>query len=173
MEVTRFDVNALIAEVGELYAASREAARDQALARSRTCRRLEADAGRLRQILHNLLRNALEATEHQADAAVEISTRRIAGGRRAISSRSRSSTTARGSSRDIVHQAFDPYVTSKPKGTGLGLAIVKKLVEEHGGQIVARNREQGGAEISILMPISVDAGGHSVGRRHDHRRERA
>ena len=79
-----------------------------------------------------------------------------------------------GFSSDIVHQAFDPYVTSKPKGTGLGLAIVKKLIEEHGGQIVARNREQGGAEISILIPTSVDAGGHSMGRRQDHnRRERA
>ena len=64
-------------------------------------------------------------------------------------------------------------MTSKPKGTGLGLAIVKKLVEEHGGQINARNREQGGAEISILIPISVDAGGQSLTRRHDHRRERA
>ena len=74
---------------------------------------------------------------------------------------------------DIVHQAFEPYVTSKPKGTGLGLAIVKKLVEEHGGQISARNREQGGAEISILIPMSVDAGGQSLSRRHDHRRERA
>ena len=75
---------------------------------------------------------------------------------------------------DIVHQAFDPYVTSKPKGTGLGLAIVKKLIEEHGGQIVARNREQGGAEISILIPTSVDSGGHSMSRRQDHnRRERA
>ena len=72
-----------------------------------------------------------------------------------------------------MHQAFEPYVTSKPKGTGLGLAIVKKLVEEHGGQINARNREQGGAEISILIPISVDVGGQSLNRRHDHRRERA
>jgi nitrogen fixation/metabolism regulation signal transduction histidine kinase len=75
--------------------------------------------------------------------------------------------------RDIVHQAFEPYVTSKPKGTGLGLAIVKKLVEEHGGQINARNREHGGAEISILIPISVDVSGQSLTRRHDHRRERA
>jgi len=72
-----------------------------------------------------------------------------------------------------VHQAFEPYVTSKPKGTGLGLAIVKKLIEEHGGQINARNREQGGAEISILIPMSVDADGQSLNRRHDHRRERA
>jgi nitrogen fixation/metabolism regulation signal transduction histidine kinase len=55
----------------------------------------------------------------------------------------------------------------------LGLAIVKKLVEEHGGQIGARNREQGGAEISILVPTTVEAAVHSVNRRQDHRRERA
>ncbi len=78
-----------------------------------------------------------------------------------------------GFSGNIVHQAFDPYVTSKPKGTGLGLAIVKKLVEEHGGQIHARNREHGGAEIVILLPIAVDGTSHVTARRHDHRRERA
>jgi nitrogen fixation/metabolism regulation signal transduction histidine kinase len=55
----------------------------------------------------------------------------------------------------------------------LGLAIVKKLVEEHGGQIMARNREQGGAEISILIPINADAANNAQGRRLDHRRERA
>jgi nitrogen fixation/metabolism regulation signal transduction histidine kinase len=122
-------------------------------------------------VLHNLLRNALEATEHQAEAYVEIATRRIQGAE-SDSVEIRVLDNGPGFVADIVHQAFDPYVTSKPKGTGLGLAIVKKLIEEHGGQISARNREQGGAEISILIPLAVDAG-HSIGRRHDHRRERA
>jgi len=102
---------------------------------------------------------------------VEISTRRVHAAE-SDSVEIRVLDNGPGFVADIVHQAFDPYVTSKPKGTGLGLAIVKKLIEEHGGQISARNREQGGAEISILIPISVDAG-HSIGRRHDHRRERA
>jgi nitrogen fixation/metabolism regulation signal transduction histidine kinase len=123
-------------------------------------------------VLHNLLRNAVEATEHQPEAHVGISTRGVHG-TDADLVEIKVVDNGPGFSSDIVHQAFDPYVTSKPKGTGLGLAIVKKLVEEHGGQITARNREQGGAEISILIPTSVDAGGGSVSRRQEHRRERA
>ena len=122
--------------------------------------------------LEHLLRNALEAMEHQDEARVEISTRRVAGTDTDFVE-IKVADNGPGFLRDIVHQAFEPYVTSKPKGTGLGLAIVKKLIEEHGGHINARNREQGGAEISILIPLSLDASGQSLNRRHDHRRERA
>ncbi|HET8696357.1 MAG TPA: ATP-binding protein, partial [Gammaproteobacteria bacterium] len=170
MEISRFDVNALIAEVSELYA-HQEKPLSIKLSLAPNLPPIEADAGRLRQVLHNLLRNALEAMEHQAEAYVEIATRRVQGAD-SDSVEIKVLDNGPGFVADIVHQAFDPYVTSKPKGTGLGLAIVKKLIEEHGGQISARNREQGGAEISILIPLSVDAG-HSIGRRHDHRRERA
>ncbi len=171
MEITRVDVNALITELAELYA-HHEKPLAIALSLSPELPHIEADAGRLRQVLHNLLRNALEAMEHQDEARVEISTRRaLSAGAEIVEIKV--ADNGPGFLRDIVHQAFEPYVTSKPKGTGLGLAIVKKLIEEHGGQINARNREQGGAEISILIPISVDAGGQSLNRRHDHRRERA
>ena len=76
---------------------------------------------------------------------------------------------------EIVEEAFDPYVTSKPKGTGLGLAIVKKLVEEHDGQITVRNRKQGGAVISILLPTTRKAEDKMLFSEHrrDERRERA
>jgi len=171
MEVSLVDVNALINEVGELYSHNEKPITIK-LALNEELPLIEADAGRLRQVLHNLLRNAIEAMEHQEDARVEISTRRVQNADSDLVE-IKVSDNGPGFLGDIVHQAFDPYVTSKPKGTGLGLAIVKKLVEEHGGQISARNREQGGAEISILIPISVDAGSHSLGRRHDHRRERA
>ena len=171
MEISRFDVNALIAEVSDLYAHQDKPLAIK-LSLSPDLPPVDADANRLRQVLHNLLRNALEATEHQREPYVEISTRRVHGAE-ADSVEIKVADNGPGFLGDIVHQAFDPYVTSKPKGTGLGLAIVKKLVEEHGGQITARNREQGGAEISILMPISVDAGGSAVNRRHDYRRERA
>jgi nitrogen fixation/metabolism regulation signal transduction histidine kinase len=171
MDVSRFDVNALITEVSELYS-HQEKPVSIKLALDRALPLIEADAGRLRQVLHNLLRNAIDAMEHQQDARVEVSTRR-AQNAEVDFVEIKVSDNGPGFLGDIVHQAFDPYVTSKPKGTGLGLAIVKKLVEEHGGQISARNREQGGAEISILIPTSMDAGSHSVGRRHDHRRERA
>jgi nitrogen fixation/metabolism regulation signal transduction histidine kinase len=171
MEVTRFDLNALIAEVAELYA-HHEKPLSIKLRLEPDLPQIEADAGRLRQMLHNLLRNALEAMEHQGDGRVEIATRRAATDDAELVE-IKVADNGPGFSREIVEQAFEPYVTSKPKGTGLGLAIVKKLVEEHGGEIKARNREQGGAEISILIPISVDAGGQLQSRRHDHRRERA
>ena len=76
---------------------------------------------------------------------------------------------------EIVEEAFDPYVTSKPKGTGLGLAIVKKLVEEHDGRITARNRKQGGAVISILLPTTRSAEDKLLfsEHRHDEKRDRA
>ena len=171
MELTHFDLNALISEVSELYA-HQERPLAIKLSLAPNLPPIEADAGRLRQVFHNLLRNALEAMEHQDDAAVEISTQRVPGPD-FDNIEIRVTDNGPGFLNDIVHQAFDPYVTSKTKGTGLGLAIVKKLVEEHGGQIGARNREQGGAEISILIPISVEVGETTLGRRHDHRRERA
>jgi PAS domain S-box-containing protein len=171
MEVTRVDVNALISELCELYA-HQEKPLAIKLSLTADLPQIDADAGRLRQVLHNLLRNALEATEHQDEARVEISTRRVTAADVDFVE-IKVADNGPGFLRDIVHQAFDPYVTSKPKGTGLGLAIVKKLVEEHGGQINARNREQGGAEISILIPMSVDMGGQTFNRRLEHRRERA
>ena len=105
----------------------------------------------MRQVFHNLIRNALEALEHQSDSRVDISTRYVKA--ELDAAEIKVSDNGPGFHHDIVGQAFEPYVTSKAKGTGLGLAIVKKLVDEHGGQITARNGEQGGAEISILLPI--------------------
>jgi nitrogen fixation/metabolism regulation signal transduction histidine kinase len=171
MEVTRFDVNALIKELCELYS-HQEKPVAITLSLSPNLPPIEADAGRLRQVLHNLMRNALEAMEHQSEARIEIATRLVAG-TDADYFEIRVCDNGPGFLGDIAHQVFEPYVTSKPKGTGLGLAIVKKLVEEHGGQINARNREQGGAEISILIPTSLDVASQSPSRRHDHRRERA
>lgn len=135
---------------------------------------VEADAGRMRQVFHNLIRNALEAMEHSNDERLKISTRYIRDeGVELVEIKVEDSGP--GFLEEIVGEAFDPYVTSKPKGTGLGLAIVKKLVEEHGGRITARNREQGGAEISILLPITGEAEDALLlsARRHDKRRERA
>ena len=171
MDVTVFDLNELIEEVSHLYE-HHERPLTIELSLAPDLPPMRADAGRLRQVFHNLLRNAFEAMEHQTDARVEIATRRLSRDDVELVE-IKVADNGPGFGGDIVDQAFDPYVTSKPKGTGLGLAIVKKLIEEHGGQIAARNREQGGAEISILMPMLVDVGDATNNRRHDHRRERA
>ncbi len=146
------DLNRLISEVTELYRVREIDARLR-LALDASAGAVEVDAGRLRQILHNLIRNALEAMEEWPDPVIQIST---------VSEEDDGVQQVRivvedngpGFPSDAVEQVFDPYVTSKPKGTGLGLAIVKKLVEEHGGWIEAANRAEGGARVTIVLPTN-------------------
>jgi len=139
---------------------------------------VEADRGRLRQILNNLLTNALEALEGQGDGSVVLETRRTSIGGHPVLDLV-VSDNGPGFQHEIIGRVFDPYVTSKPKGTGLGLAIVKKLVEEHGGRIEADNARGGGARVRILLPLD-DAGRETLAtattrdaRRPEPRRERA
>ncbi len=102
---------------------------------------VEVDPGKIRQILHNLIKNSLEAMEGkphkmieihchhlQSESQVEISIEDNGGGVKEI----------------LLPNIFDPYVTEKSKGSGLGLAIVKKIVEEHGGSIGAENISKNG-----------------------------
>lgn len=57
----------------------------------------------------------------------------------------------------------EPYVTTRERGTGLGLAIVKKIMEDHGGDLILRDREDGGAVVSLAFPLreeTAEAGGN-------------
>ena len=177
MELTHFDLNQLVNEVAELYRAQGTPVQLQLFLDPRLGM-IEADRGRVRQILNNLLTNSFEALEGQGDASVVIETRRTAvGGHPALDLMV--SDNGPGFQHEIIGQVFDPYVTSKPKGTGLGLAIVKKIVEEHGGRIEADNARSGGARVRILLPLddaaraSFAAAMPREARRPDPRRERA
>ena len=111
-----------------------------------------ADANQLRQVLHNLLKNADEAMAEAGTEtpAIRVSTRREE--KRAVLCICDNGT---GFPSQILSRAFEPYVTTKAKGTGLGLAIVKKIVDEHRGEIRLANRKDGGAEITIRLPLAV------------------
>ena len=177
MELVSFDLNQLVTEVAELYRAQGSGVTFQ-LFLDANLGPVEADRGRVRQILNNLLTNALEALEGQRDGSVVVETRRTAVGGHPVLDLV-VSDNGPGFQREIIGQVFDPYVTSKPKGTGLGLAIVKKLVEEHGGRIEADNARGGGARVRILLPLD-DAGRETLAtasnrdaRRPEPRRERA
>jgi two-component system, NtrC family, nitrogen regulation sensor histidine kinase NtrY len=152
LEFTSLDLNALIGEVVELYRV-REAGMVIQLKLDEALPLVYADAGRMRQMLHNLLKNAQEALEGRTDGWVKITTHYY---------HRRDEETAEivvedngpGFNTDILGKVFEPYVTSKPKGTGLGLAIVKKLAEEHGGSIRAHNNPEGGARLIIRLPVT-------------------
>ncbi|MDA0705800.1 MAG: ATP-binding protein [Proteobacteria bacterium] len=174
MDIGLFSIDKLVHEVVDLYRAQ-ESDINIILTSDPGMPMIEADMGRVRQILHNLLRNATEALENQSDGQIDVHV-----------------SAAEINNVDVVHievqdngpgfcegslaQVFDPYVTTKPKGTGLGLAIVKKLVEEHVGTIRAYNGTNGGAVISIRLPLNEAAREAMIARapaRADQRREKA
>ncbi|MGB5621010.1 MAG: ATP-binding protein [Gammaproteobacteria bacterium] len=174
MNLARTDLNRLVREVAELYRV-REIESDISLELDPALPEIEVDGVRIRQILHNLIRNGIEALEHQPEACLTIATGVIE-----VDDRPAVSITVRdngpGFPGDALEHVFDPYVTTKPKGTGLGLAIVKKLVEEHGGKVEASNVSGGGAMLSIVLPADETARAallRSDAGKVDYRRERA
>ena len=150
------DLNALADDVLELYRDERrEVTIETDLAADLPL--LDVDPNRLRQVLHNLVKNALEACGQDEPARVRIETRCVSDARISFVEM-RITDAGPGFPDDIVAQAFEPYITTKPKGTGLGLAIVKKIVEEHSGMVWAENRPAGGAQIIIQFPVPEQTG---------------
>jgi PAS domain S-box-containing protein len=151
MRITRFSLNQLVTDVADLYRSQDPRALIQ-LALDERLEMIEADRGRVHQILNNLVTNALEALESVPKPKLEVATRLESGGDAAYAVIS-VCDNGPGFQRELLGRVFDPYVTSKPKGTGLGLAIVKKIVEEHGGRIDADNRPEGGARVRVVLPV--------------------
>ena len=152
------DLNNLISEILELYAGLRS--NDQLVTHlDQNLPNIMGDATQLRQVLHNLLQNAQDATAElngQRTAHIEVSTEAIhyndADGATQTAVSLSISDNGPGFDSKVMARAFEPYVTSKPRGTGLGLPVVKKIIEEHGGRIELQNRKDGaGARVSLLL----------------------
>lgn len=157
--VAPLDLNELIREVLGLYESS-SAAIDTELAGD--LGPVLGDATQLRQIIHNLLRNAEDALEGRDDARIVIRTAR--GLRHAWLT---IADNGPGFPVELLPRIFEPYVTTKARGTGLGLPIVKKIVEEHQGSIEISNAPEGGARIVIRLPLVKEEeakNGHHSGR---------
>ena len=174
MDINRFDIDKLVHEVVDLYRAQ-ESGLTIILKSGANLPFVEADIGRVRQILHNLIRNATEALENASDGVIEV-TVDVTEIQDVQVIELVVADNGPGFQTGSMSQVFDPYVTTKPKGTGLGLAIVKKLVEEHVGTIEAENREEGGAILRVKLPVNEVAREAMVAMtpgRGEKRRERA
>jgi nitrogen fixation/metabolism regulation signal transduction histidine kinase len=172
MNVAHFSLNQLVTEVADLYRSQDTAVEIRPVLDGRL-EDLEADRGRVRQILNNLVTNALEALEGVPGARIELATGlgEADGQPMAVVA---VLDNGPGFQKELLGRIFEPYVTSKPKGTGLGLAIVKKIVEEHGGRIEADNRPEGGARVRVMLPLKDRSRTAAVReRRTELRRERA
>jgi nitrogen fixation/metabolism regulation signal transduction histidine kinase len=65
----------------------------------------------------------------------------------------------------VLEKPFEPYVTNKSRGSGLGLAICRKIVSEHDGEIAIGNRAEGGARVTVTLPLRrVPAAQKELGR---------
>ena len=145
------DLNDLVSEVTELYRDHPQKVRF-VLELDPHALLVRGDPVRLRQLIHNLLKNSVEALADIDASEVRISTfpfdlanSKYAGLQVA--------DNGPGFPSEFLGRAFEPYMTTKVKGNGLGLAIVKKIVEEHNGVVRAQNLSDGGAAVNIRFPM--------------------
>lgn len=153
------DLNALINEILELYVGGHESdVLHTNLAAGLPL--ILGDATQLRQVVHNLLQNAQDATADPKAPSlhphIDLTTEAVhypdADGTMRTAVRLSITDNGPGFEATIMARAFEPYITSKPRGTGLGLPVVKKIIEEHGGRIELQNRKDSrGAKVLILL----------------------
>ena len=120
---------------------------------------VRGDPLRLRQLLHNLIKNAQEALDQRTDTHITVTTALLDeippapfGQRGETWLQLTVEDNGAGFDAQLLERLFEPYVTTKTKGTGLGLAIVKKIVEEHGGMIALENTGAG-ALVRVQFPV--------------------
>ncbi len=159
LHLSEIDLGALVRQVSDLYHAQ-DPRVAFGLSLDPRASALEADQGRIRQLLNNLLTNSLEALDGRDNPVIMIETKRM--GDQIVLTVIDNGPGFQGS---LLEQAFDPYVTTKPKGTGLGLAIVRRIVEEHGGQVEVDNAPQGGARIRVTLPAALHEARRAEARR--------
>lgn len=106
------------------------------------------DSIKIKQLLHNLIKNAEESSKDISTPSHVLVTTTIQKEFVEISV----TDNGIGFPEEMGDKIFDPYVTTKQQGTGLGLAIVKKIIDEHNGKIILKNREVG-SEVLIKFPL--------------------
>ncbi len=154
LKMVPLSLNELISEIIDMYKGDRlfpEVRLDLA----EDIHTIIADQDRLRQLLHNVVKNSIDAMEATPQPVLRVTT-----------SLSSSADTCRlqitiedngpGFDSGIINNIFEPYVTTKDHGTGLGMAIVKKIVEEHNGTISVSNVAEGGARVTIKLPCQIE-----------------
>ncbi len=158
------DLNALVDEVAALYGTEREPGSGTSLQLelAKDLPLIAGDTTQLRQVIHNLLANAQEATSQGGRDGGALRRARVLVRTESLQTQSSTGEATRavrltvedngpGFAANILRRAFEPYVTTKPSGTGLGLPMVKKIVDEHGARIELANLATGGASVAIVF----------------------
>jgi signal transduction histidine kinase len=107
--------------------------------------RIEADANQLKQVLVNLVKNALEATEESGRILMATE---FKDGQAWLSVQD----TGKGMSGEVLEKIFHPFFTTKDKGTGLGLAVIHKIISDHRGTVMVESVAGRGSTFTIKLP---------------------
>src|SRR5205085_8752963 len=105
-------------------------------------------------VLVNLLLNALDAMPRGGALGLEVGVTVAREGKERTAWLS-VCDTGPGIAPEMAPQLFTPFASTKPTGTGLGLSLARRIVEEHGGQISAANRTEGGACFNVVLPLGT------------------
>jgi len=151
LKFERFDFNQMLKETVNLFEEEKKAKYFTVLLDD-SVSFVEGDIKRMRQILNNIFKNAIDATKDTSSPQITIISKLLTDDREDYFEL-KIIDNGHGFDPIFLENVFQPYVTTKPKGTGLGLAIVKKLVHEHLGYVSAENNSDQGACLTILLPI--------------------
>jgi len=114
---------------------------------------VRADRARLAQVYVNLLTNAIHHSPEGARVAIRARDVRENG---ASWLETEVEDSGKGFRPEDLPRIFEPFFSRRPGGTGLGLALVQRIVEQHGGAVAAANRADGGAVVSVRLPLPPD-----------------
>jgi signal transduction histidine kinase len=104
------------------------------------------DAGQIKQVLLNLIQNALQAMPD--GGALKVSTHRMNGAVEVVVE-----DTGVGISPEDLNHIFSPFFTTKTSGTGLGLAISRKIISDHAGDIAVTSQPGVGTTVTVRLPL--------------------
>jgi signal transduction histidine kinase len=114
--------------------------------------RLDADPGQIKQVLYNLMFNALDVLTNGGTIKVIVT---VGGGATGKELMIRVADDGPGLPAGLESSIFDPFVSTKETGLGLGLSICKRIVEAHGGSLTAANNPTGGAVFTVRLPCTI------------------
>ena len=136
----------MLDEVLELFAAD---AGLTIVRRSGDVPSVHIDRDQISRVFKNIVGNAVDAMAAAPTRELHVETA-VSDGYAEI----RFADTGPGFEGDAERRVFEPYFTTKSHGTGLGMAISYRMVAEHGGEIVAENRSEGGARVTVRLPLT-------------------